>query len=163
MRIRFPLLLVAAVFAPGLCHACSCGDEIFTDDKPAIAKALSEADAVFVGRIESAELASKLDSGIEGQHTGFYVVRSWKGETSTRIYIQTSLAHCGFGFPSSGEFLVYAYTAPETGYFRTTVCTRTKPSSQASKEISILDELEAAGASRTSRSTRSRAKTRAPG
>ena len=39
------------------------------------------------------------------------------------------------------QFLVYASGPDAEGYFQTNICTRTKPASEAMKEIEILDEL----------------------
>jgi len=150
------LSVLTVLLVPQASRACSCDWELREDDRAAVAEALVQSDVVFAGRVEAVEVLSTEKSKIEGQRTLFYVLQSWKGETSSRMYIETTLASCGFAFPETGEYLIYAYRSAETGSLRTSVCSRTKPVADASWEISVLDELYANGTGRTNRWSRRR-------
>lgn len=157
------LLLASGLF--DVAHACSCILES-EDKRTAIAGRLESAQLVFLGRIEEKEtfkLMQDDDFEVEYQRTQFYILESWKGEKANRVYIQSPITCClcGYKFPKSGVFLVFAYGPDKDGYYEATSCVRPLKRSEAKEDIAVLNELVAKG--RTSRSTRSRAETRAPG
>jgi hypothetical protein len=124
-------------------HACSCIRQT-EDERTAVKEALEQADLVFVGRIESTENynAKEYDEEIQFQRTGFVILQSWKGEKANRVYVQSPVTCClcGYPFPRSGVFLVYAY-ASKDGYYATSSCSRTKPRESADDEIEFLNEI----------------------
>lgn len=89
--------------------------------------------------------------------------RGMEGEKANRVFVQSAITCClcGYEFPTSGVFLVFAYGPDTDGYYKATSCPRPRKRDEANEDIAILNEL--VDESRTSRSTRSRAKTRAPG
>lgn len=154
--ILVPIVLLSAYASDVV--ACSCIRES-DDQRTAVETAFKKADLVFVGRIESKERFSleEYDTEIEYERTQFYVVESWKGEKAARVYIESSVTCClcGYEFPRTGSFLVYAYGPDANGYYSTSNCSRTKELKAADAEIAILNEISA-GEGRTKRSSRSR-------
>ncbi|WP_129647639.1 hypothetical protein [Peristeroidobacter agariperforans] len=158
-------VLALTVGAVGVSGACSCIRES-NDKRTAVADRFERAQLVFLGRIEGTERFTLMEEGdfeVEYQRTQFYILEAWKGEKASRVFVQSAITCClcGYEFPKSGVFLVFAYGPDKDGYYEATSCTRPLRRSEANEDIAILNEL--ADESRTSRSTRSRAKTRAPG
>jgi hypothetical protein len=139
------ILLIGMYGSGALACSCSGGPE---NDRAAVAKALTEAALVFVGRIESKEKYSVDEDGykLEYERTQFYVVQSWKGEKASRVYVESMVTccMCGYAFPETGSFLVYAYGPKANGYYSTSICHRTKPLEAATQEVGLLDEIVAA-------------------
>ena len=123
--------------------ACSCA--YGGDERADVAEALDQADLVFVGRIESQEefVLHENDMTHEYERTQFYVVQSWKGEKATRVYVESvvTCCMCGYRFPKTGSFLVYAYGPKPNGYYTTSICARTKPLAAAHDEIAMLNAI----------------------
>lgn len=158
-------ILALMVGAVGVASACSCIRE-GNDKRTAVAGRFERAQLVFLGRIEGSErfkLMEEDDSEVEYQRTQFYIIEAWKGEKANRVFVQSAITCClcGYEFPESGVFLVFAYGPDKDGYYEATSCTRPLRRSEANEDIAILNEL--VDESRTSRSTRARATTRAPG
>lgn len=133
------------------------------DKRTAVAERFERAQLVFLGRIEGTERFTLMEEDeVEYQRTQFYILEAWKGEKANRVSVQSAITCClcGYEFPKSGVFLVFAYGPDKDGYYEATSCTRPPRRSEANEDIAIPNEL--ADESRTSRSTRSRAKTRAP-
>lgn len=156
MRMILMLLAVVGIGFNVDVQACSCVWQP-DDERVAVAAALDKADLVFLGRIEGAENYSATEYGeeIQYQRIAFLVLQSWKGEKANRVYVQSPVTCClcGYPFPKSGVFLVYAYSSEEDGYYTTSSCSRTKPADNADEEIKLLDELSIKD-SRTKRHTR---------
>jgi hypothetical protein len=151
------VMLALAVGATDLANACSCMRE--SDDRRiALSEKLARADFVFLGRIEGTRVlkVKEDDFEIEHQQTQFYILQSWKGEKSNRVYVRTALTCClcEYEFPESGEFLVFAYGPDTSGYYTTSSCDYPKESREATEDIQILNDLNLSG--RTNRSSRSR-------
>jgi hypothetical protein len=125
--------------------ACSCIPG--SDDRAGVTEALEQADLVFVGRIESKEKFAVDDDGdkLQFERTQFYIVQSWKGEKATRVYVESAVTCClcGYRFPPTGSFLVYAFGPDKSGYYSTSSCARTKPLKDATEEIAMLDSIVA--------------------
>lgn len=81
----------------------------------------------------------------EKQRTKFVSIESWKGAHPKRFSteITTICCVCGYRFVEGTEYLLYLYNGPnKEGYYRTSICTRTKPMTSAtSQEIKLLREL----------------------
>jgi len=149
------VIVLLSLAIPRMALACTCIPQP-ADQEAAVRKALDEAAVVFLGRIEHAELNGEDQSGSKLQRTRFQVLQFWKGELSSQVYVHTRLSMCGSWFPHEGEYLVYGYVQGEDGYFSTSACTRTKPSSSALDEVALLNRIQAADDGRTIRSSRSR-------
>jgi hypothetical protein len=130
-NMRMILLLVVAV---GIgfnieAQACSCMRQP-DDERTAVQAALEHADLVFVGRVEGTEnySAEEYDQEIQYQRTAFLILQSWKGEKANRVYVQSPVTCClcGYPFPKSGVFLVYANSSEKNVYYTTSSCSRTK-------------------------------------
>ena len=138
------LSVVSSLLGPGAAYACSCRPDSGTEAEQ-VAEALKSASVVFLGRITSSAMESWQERMplTEVQKTKFRVTRQWKGVAQQvfELHIDVQCCVCGYEFPKTGEFLVYASGPDAEGYFQTNICTRTKPASEAMKEIEILDEL----------------------
>jgi hypothetical protein len=154
----FMLLVVVGIGFNVDVQACSCVRQP-DDERAAVSAALERADLVFLGRIEGAENYNAKEYGeeIQYQRTAFLILQSWKGERANRVYVESPVTCClcGYPFPKSGVFLVYAYFSEKNGYYTTSSCSRTKPIDEADEEIKLLDEVSIKD-SRTRRSSRSR-------
>ena len=141
-------ILLVLVFTVGLVDAsiaCSCIRES-DDRRTALRDRLERATLVFVGRIEDNEvftLKEEEDFDVEYQRTRFYILESWKGEKASRVYVQSAITCClcGYEFPNSGVFLVFAYGPDKDGYYEATSCSRPLKRDEAREDIAILDEL----------------------
>lgn len=136
--------LLLSSFSSGA-FACSCVAPP-ADHRTAVKEAFQQATLVFVGRIESQEHFSRVEApglDFDYQRTEFLVLDSWKGEKAVRIYVQSGVTccMCGYQFPKTGVFLVYAYGPDEHGVYSTSICTRTKPIDEAAKDIAVLTSL----------------------
>lgn len=145
MRWIVAAIVLISMYSGGAL-ACSCARE--EDDRAGVAKALERADLVFVGRIESKERFSVDDEEgykLEYERTQFYVLQSWKGEKASRVYVESvvTCCMCGYVFPETGSFLVYASGPNSKGYYSTSICRRTQPLDAAKGEIALLDEIAA--------------------
>lgn len=154
------ILAVAVLLlaASGIANACSCIRES-DDRKTALSERLERADLVFLGRIESTQDSTVSEDGFEAQYqrTQFYILQSWKGEKSSRVYIQTALecCMCEYRFPTSGVFLVFAYGPNKDGIYETSACDQPRVIDRAKDDSAFLDQIRDANR-RTSRSSRSR-------
>jgi hypothetical protein len=79
----------------------------------------------------------------ELQKTRLQALRQWKGpkQKQFEFRIDVQCCVCGYEFPKSGDFLVYAYGPDEDGHFQTSICNRTRHLSQAADDIAVLDVL----------------------
>lgn len=138
-------VLALTIEVVGTANACSCIREN-SDKRTAVAERFEKAQLVFLGRIETTQrvtLMEEDDFEVEYQRTQFYILDSWKGEKSNRVFVQSAITCClcGFEFPSSGVFLVFAYGPDKDGYYEATSCTRPLRQSEANEDIAILNEL----------------------
>jgi hypothetical protein len=105
--------------APRRAFACSCvsqGDPL---------RAAPDADAIFVGKVESVQRGSLLfPSG-----TVFNVSMAWMGIDTSRMILTESGSMCDYPFEVAREYLVYAYK-DNTG-FHAIRCGRTMLTSMA--------------------------------
>lgn len=126
------LVLTALAFArPAL--ACKCAPH-------SVAQALSQADAVFEGRVVAIE---DVNTGGEPpaakKRVTLNIVRVWKDledvETVT-VTTNAESAACGFHFEIDHSYLVYANRADQLLSVHS--CTRTRPMSDAGEDLSQL-------------------------
>ena len=113
---------------------CSC---LWT---PSVSQALSEAQAVFVGRVVSKRPTTRgtFWETSPGEFAyEFRVERSWKGVTGPSVIILTGAGggDCGWPFELGGRYLVYAH---DSEGLRTNICTRTASIGEAGGDLAAL-------------------------
>ena len=121
------LFIFSTVLSPQSAQACSCAP------LPSPTEALAEAIAVFSGQVTDIQPSQgRLD-------ITFTVDQQWKGEGEETIVVQTptSTAMCGYGFEVGESYLVYA--REHRGRLQTNQCSRTALLSQATDDVSELD------------------------
>ena len=148
---RSTLLAIGLVaLLPCLVHACSCE----FSSTPLIE--LERADVVFTGEVVEIE---ERDAGRFGNiyYVHLRIGISFKGMASREATVVTELeeAACGYSFAVGEEYLVYAYTENvytyELGFPKVSLCSRTKPASEAGAEIDELRRATAVAESSWSR------------
>ena len=111
---RLYLFCFAAIlFAARPASACTCAD------LGSLADEYHHSSAVFIGRIVSIEISSKIIKGekIENMIATFAVERRWKGPTMRRLRVrtcgtQTMVCTCGFDFQLGQRYVVFADGKP---------------------------------------------------
>ena len=121
IRFLFLACIVAIVFTVRPASACTCADLGSLTDE------YHHSRAVFVGRIVSLEISSKVINGetIENMIATFAVERRWKGPTLRRLRVQTCgtqalVCTCGFDFQLGQLYVVFADGKP----LQTSSCNR---------------------------------------
>jgi hypothetical protein len=113
--IRFLILacIVATMCAARPVAACTCAD------LGPLADEYHHSSAVFVGRIVSIEISSKIIEGerVENMIATFAVERRWKGPSIRRLRVQTCgtqtlVCTCGVGFQLGQRYVVFAEGKP---------------------------------------------------
>lgn len=113
--------IVVIVCAARPVGACVCAD------MGSLADEYHHSSAVFVGRIVSLEISSKVIDGdtIENMIATFDVERRWKGPSVRRLRVQTCgtqalVCTCGFNFQLGERYVVFAEGKP----LKTSSCNR---------------------------------------
>lgn len=122
MMLRlFLLCIVAVICAARPVSACTCAD------LGSLADEYRHSRAVFVGRIVSLEISTKVIEGqrFENMIATFEVERRWKGPTVRRLRVQTcgtqtEVCTCGFDFQLGQRYVVFAEGKP----LQTSSCNR---------------------------------------
>ncbi len=118
--------------------ACSC---IYVPDAP-LTKQVKEAkdtsNAVFTGKV--LEVTKNTESG---KRIKLQIINLWKGKLSKEVTLLTGNddGDCGYPFEVDKTYLVYAYRSTMYSAVEslvTTICSRTKSSEDAKKEIKVL-------------------------
>lgn len=127
----FAAAFIALFMTAQIAHACSC-------PPPALAEAVALADAVFLGKVLSFELAPSQTERI----ARFEVIQVWKGRPVEvqEIFTAENEAACGYDFRVSETYLVYA-NKDESAKLRTHLCTRTQFASGARDDLKYLAEF----------------------
>jgi hypothetical protein len=122
IRFLFLACIVAIVFTVRPVDACVCAD------MGSLADEYHHSSAVFVGRIVSLEISSKVIDGvtIENMVATFAVERRWKGPSIRRLRVQTCgtqalVCTCGFDFQLGQRYVVFAQGKP---LLQTSSCNR---------------------------------------
>ena len=138
LLLAFALLLFA--FATQAV-ACSCGGA----GKPC--EAYWKADAVFVGTVTFSTRFSVKEYGseFEKRRVRLHVDHPFRNLEASDVEIVTGLgeADCGFGFRLGGQYLVYAYS-DDKKTLSTSICTRTRPVSDATADLEFIRGLSEA-------------------
>ncbi len=129
------LVFVVAINPGPSSIACSCAP------KPSLRTAVSQASAVFVGRVVSRRTSSWIDhrSTCTRHNYTFEVKKLYKGPRSAELVVFTGHGEgdCGFVFEAGKTYLVYAYDVEE---LETSICTRTVEIMQAEADLAELGE-----------------------
>ncbi|EJV87733.1 MULTISPECIES: cobalt transporter CbiN [Bacillus cereus group] len=113
---------------PEKSYACDCIN-VSPED------AFQKNDVVFEGKV--LEVQEKGEGGIK---TLFEVKKIWKGTSSSRIIIYTSVSSCVFRFAEGGEYLVFSsYRGEEK--LETSICSGTKRLDEAEIEKNALSHI----------------------
>jgi hypothetical protein len=112
--------------------ACTCADSGSLNDE------YHHSSAVFVGRIVSLEISSKVIGGvtIENMIAIFDVQRRWKGPSVRRLRVQTCgtqtlVCTCGVDFQLGQRYVVFAEGKP----LQTSSCNRTHIAETAGEDL----------------------------
>jgi len=119
-------------------HACSCSGPATT------AEAFKRSTSVFKGKVIKISVPSLDWIGLTrtGAHrVKFEIVKQWKGSSSETAVVVTRLTAegCGFPFEEQKEYLVYVVA--EQKHVQTGICTGTKDTADAEREMQELDQL----------------------
>lgn len=127
MKLALAAFVLVGAFA-NYSLACSCAAP------PPPKEALKLATAVFTAKVEKVE-----KKGLEHIVT-LKVLKSWKAVKEETVQINTPSdgAACGVEFEVKEEWLVYAFTDPDTKNLTTIICTRTTLVKGAEEELKEL-------------------------
>lgn len=121
--------------------ACSCAGQ----GKPC--GAYGDAFTIFVGTVTFSTTTKVKEAGYEftKRLVRLHVDRPLKNMEVSDVEIMTGWgdADCGFGFRLGGQYLVYAY-ADENKRLETSICTRTRPVSDAAADLEYINGLSQA-------------------
>jgi hypothetical protein len=115
-------IFVVLAFSAPSAFSCSCAP------KPPVGKALSQADAVFIGRViawHNAKIETSPGRRASGYSFVFEVERLFKGRRASEVAVFTGIGRgdCGYPFQVGEQYLVYAFYTKEG--LETNICTRT--------------------------------------
>lgn len=143
MRKQFHALLplfLAWALLPLRSMACDCSYA------GAPCKAFADTPTVFAGRVvKISTIRLKAPSGddFEDRLVSFNVERSYRGwEAGTAEVLAGWNTDCGYRFQEGVRYLVYAYPHSSTGKLATSICTRTRPMSDASEDLEYLTKKD---------------------
>jgi protocatechuate 3,4-dioxygenase beta subunit len=117
--------------------ACQCAGEL----RPC--EAYGKASAVFVGTVTFSTSIKVKEYGSEftNRLVRLHVDRAIRNVDASDVEVMTGWgeADCGFGFRLGGQYMVYAHG--EKGKLSTSVCTRTRPISEATADLEYIQGL----------------------
>lgn len=111
--------------------ACSCAPT------PSIEDAFQEATVVHTGKVTSIAKDGFTAVVTFGPSKGY---KAFSKFSQFKVRTNTSSAACGYSFKVDEEYLVYGHVNAD-GVIMTNLCTRTKKSAGAAKEIEVLEKL----------------------
>ncbi len=143
MRILKTLCFASLLIYSSTALACSCIPQV-RNFQVAVTSAFNSAEVVFLGRVENIEVGEGAFKTV--QKTDFIVLEMMKGDErpriSTKISIQCCI--CGFSFRRNETYIVYAYKGAD-GFYKTSICTRTKTAAENAEEVGLLRKLKKDG------------------
>ena len=121
-------------------NACSC-----IDPGPPC-QSYGDASAVFSGRVKEITALTKDDKSPKGygqRLVAFTVIQSYRGISGTGAETITGRGggDCGYPFKVGESYLVYAYHNSQNNKLYASICSRTRPLSQASEDLQYLRSL----------------------
>lgn len=125
----FAAAFIALFLTAQIVHACSC------PPPPSLAEAVAGADAVFLGRVLSFELAPAPTERV----AQFEIIKVWKGRPIevSRVFTPENEAACGVDFRVGETYIVYA-AKEESGALHTHLCSRTWFAAGAQEDLDYL-------------------------
>ena len=139
-RASLPLAMLAWTLLPGGAAACDCGYA------GAPCKAFEKTPTVFIGRvigISAIDLKTVSGDDYKDRLVSFEVERSYRGlTTKTAVVLSGWNSDCGYRFQEGVRYLVYAYPHSPTAKLTTSICTRTRPLSEASEDLEYLEKKD---------------------
>lgn len=122
------LFACCTLFSAQSALACSCAPQ------PSPQEALGKAAAVFTGTVTSIQPS---ESPL-GYLVTFRVESAWKGAKCREVTVFTGQGDfdCGYPFQSGQSYLVYANRSK--GQLSTNICERTRPTGEASEDLTAL-------------------------
>ena len=133
-------LLVVGLLAllPDCAYACTCAMPPAGSQQEQTERALEESSAVFSGEVVEI-------GGGEPAMVSFRVSEVWKGPEQGTLEVTTSRQEsaCGYSFKEGKEYLVYTYGKEEP--YKVSLCSETKPLSEASADFEALGNGATAG------------------
>lgn len=137
--VLFCVLLLTTVFIADVA-ACSC-----QDGGASPCQEYWRTDVVFTGMVVgSAKITiSEGDSKFEQRLVRFEISQTFRGEQAAKAEIVTGWGggDCGYSFKDGETYLVYASRNKENQRLYTSVCTRTRPISQAAGDLDYIRNL----------------------
>ncbi|HYO90079.1 MAG TPA: hypothetical protein VEQ40_00505 [Pyrinomonadaceae bacterium] len=135
MRIIKPglMIIVFLLLSADAGYACTCVPP------PSVAESLSQAGAVFSGKVlQVKRVKGSEQDGLWQVEVVFAVNTSWKGARQRVISVFTASqsAACGYSFMRGRTYLVYA--GESQGKLATTICSRTKRLKDARLDLKEL-------------------------
>lgn len=132
------IALCAWLLSPACVFACSC----MPPGPPATE--LMQSSAVFAGRVINISQPAIISSSADPTTVTFAVSSVWKGPTTQTIVVETSRdsASCGYPFAQDQEYLVYARS--DGALLTASLCSATKPLSEAQNDIVELGQVATA-------------------
>jgi hypothetical protein len=128
-------LLVGLLLSSGpSAEACSC----LVPGPPS--EAFESASAVFVGTVKG---VTRTDSNFGERIFRLSIEEAFKGVSGAEVEIRTpaNSAACGYDFEKGQQYVVYAHIRSSDDRLVTTICTRTRPVSNAKEDLEYLRSL----------------------
>ena len=142
--MQFCGLLLLALVAGGLLPLSAIACDCIHAAEPC--KAFANTPTVFAGRvtkISSIDLKTASGDDYKDRLVSFEVERSYRGLAAKTAEVQSGWnSDCGYRFQEGVRYLVYAYLESSTGKLTTSICTRTRPILEASKDLEYLSKKD---------------------
>src|SRR5262249_5087358 len=95
--------------------------------------------AVFTGKVTDISIVSQeFDNGAisySGKMVHFSIEQSFRGVQGTDVEVLTGITDCDYNFKQGERYFVYAHQATKDGKLGATICSRTRPLSNASADL----------------------------
>jgi hypothetical protein len=129
MRRTLLFVVASLLFGRVAAEACSC----LPSGPPC--EAYWQADAVFVGRVESVQTSpGRMTSS---RAVTFSLVEALRGVTGREAVVRTGRGggDCGYAFKKGATYVVYAWRDQQSGGLTTGICSRTRPLEKAAGDV----------------------------
>lgn len=140
MKVFASLIWMLILFAVEA-SACSCAGTA------APCQAYWEAPVVFAGTVTYSSKVSSYRKTYQWprRQVRFTIDEAFRGVDGVEVDVMTGFsdADCGYGFRLGGQYLVYAYRQ-EDGRLTTSICTRTRPLTDAREDLAYIRGLATA-------------------
>jgi hypothetical protein len=138
------VVLGLVALLPDCASACSCGG--MGSEQEQVRGALAGSGAVFAGKVESITKGEPTPrSGMPTNAVSFRVSQVWKGPERETLQVSTPSQgpSCKYPFKEGQDYLVYA----RGKRMNVNACGETKPLSEASVDLEVMDHGETMGGS----------------